>query len=250
MLGLDCVSISYDGSPAVIDASLQVADGSVVAVLGPSGCGKSTLLRAVAGLERPTAGAITWDGVDLGGVATHKRGFALMFQDGQLFGHLTVARNVGYAPRLRRAPDVAGTVARLLSLVGLEGYGDRLPGTLSGGERSRVLLARVLAGEPEWLLADEPLANLDPAHQLAMLAQLRNVAARGAGVIVVIHDLGHAARFADDALVLARGRVVAAGSVSAVLNPATLATAFGISAHFGTAADGSPVIIPLEIATN
>ncbi len=102
MLGLRDVSVSYDGKPAVVDVSLDLADGQVLAVLGPSGCGKSTLLRAVAGLEPVTTGSVSWDGADLAGVPTHKRGFALMFQDGQLFAHLTVARNVGYALRLRR----------------------------------------------------------------------------------------------------------------------------------------------------
>ena len=94
--------MSYDGTPAVRDASLELPDGQVLAVLGPSGCGKSTLLRAVAGLEPLVAGTVAWDGSDLARVPTHKRGFALMFQDGQLFSHLTVARNIGYALRLRR----------------------------------------------------------------------------------------------------------------------------------------------------
>jgi len=138
MLQLENVTVRYDGVPAVVEVSLDLADGEVLAVLGPSGCGKSTLLRAVAGLETPSAGAIRWDGRDLAGVATHRRGFALMFQDGQLFNHLTVARNVGYALRIRRtrAPEVARRVEELLALVGLEGYGGRLPATLSGGERA------------------------------------------------------------------------------------------------------------------
>ncbi len=112
MLHLDNITVEYDGTPAVIDATLAVPDGAVVAVLGPSGSGKSTLLRAVAGLERPSAGAISWDGADLRGVPTHKRGFALMFQDGQLFAHLSVARNVGYALRLRRTPGPAAAHRR------------------------------------------------------------------------------------------------------------------------------------------
>ena len=163
MTGLEVrdLTVAYDGVPAVRDASIELPDAQVLAVLGPSGCGKSTLLRAVAGLEPPTAGTIAWDGRDLAGVPTHKRGFALMFQDGQLFGHLTVARNVGYALRIRRASGIAARVDELLALVGLEGYGDRLPGTLSGGERQRVALARSLAVEPRLLLLDEPLSALD-----------------------------------------------------------------------------------------
>jgi ABC-type thiamine transport system ATPase subunit len=97
MLTLHDVSVCYDGVPAVRDTSLELPDGQVLAVLGPSGCGKSTLLRAVAGLEPLEAGRIFLDGRDISELPTHKRGFALMFQDGQLFGHLTVARNIGYA---------------------------------------------------------------------------------------------------------------------------------------------------------
>ena len=144
MLGASPTSpVAYDGVPAVVDVDLELPDGQVLAVLGPSGCGKSTLLRAVAGLEPLAAGTVRWDGADLAGVPTHKRGFALLFQDGQLFGHLTVARNVGYALRLRRAPDARRPGgASCSTLVGLAGYGDRLPATLSGGERQRVALAR------------------------------------------------------------------------------------------------------------
>jgi thiamine transport system ATP-binding protein len=134
------VTVRYGDTEAVDDVSLDLAVGQVLAVLGPPGCGKSTLLRAVAGLEPLASGSIAWDGADLAGTPTHKRGFALMFQDGQLFAHLTVARNVAYALRLRRTPSarVAARVRELLDLVGLSGYDDRLPGTLSGGERQRV----------------------------------------------------------------------------------------------------------------
>ena len=129
MLTVTGATIAYDGVPAVRDATLELPDGQVLAVLGPSGCGKSTLLRAVAGLEPLVGGTVAWDGADLGRVPTHKRGFALMFQDGQLFHHLTVARNIGYALRLRRTPGAEARVEELLALVGLEGYADRLPAT-------------------------------------------------------------------------------------------------------------------------
>ena len=173
MLTLDGVSVSYDGTPAVRDAALELPDGRVLAVLGPSGCGKSTLLRAVAGLEPLAAGSVSWDGADLARVPTHKRGFALMFQDGQLFNHLTVARNVGYALRLRRASSVDARVEELLALVGLEGFGDRLPATLSGGERQRVALARCLAVRPRLLLLDEPLSALDAGLRQRLATDLR-----------------------------------------------------------------------------
>jgi ABC-type thiamine transport system ATPase subunit len=159
-LNLAGVSVSYDGVPAVLDASLELPDGRVLAVLGPSGCGKSTLLRAVAGLEPLVAGTVAWGRRGPGPVPTHKRGFALMFQDGQLFGHLTVARNVGYALRLRRVPDADARVEDLLALVGLEGYADRLPATLSGGDATR-RAGPLPRRRPRLLLLDEPLSALD-----------------------------------------------------------------------------------------
>jgi len=217
MLGLRDVSVSYDGVPAVVDVSLDLEDGEVLAVLGPSGCGKSTLLRAVAGLEPVTRGSITWDGADLARVPTHKRGFALMFQDGQLFGHLTVARNVGYALRLRKAPDIDARVAELLALVGLEGYADRLPGTLSGGERQRVALARSLAVEPRLLLLDEPLSSLDTGLRERLARELRGILrAAGTTALMVTHDHEEAFTVADRMAVMRAGRVVQQGQIDDV----------------------------------
>ena len=226
MLGLRDVSVSYDGKPAVVDVSLDLADGQVLAVLGPSGCGKSTLLRAIAGLEPVTTGSVSWDGADLAGVPTHKRGFALMFQDGQLFGHLTVARNVGYALRLRRERDIGTRVDELLALVGLEGYGDRLPGTLSGGERQRVALARSLAVQPRLLLLDEPLSALDAGLRQRLASELRGILrAAGTTALMVTHDHEEAFTVADRIAVMRDGRVVQQGPIDDVwrrpVDPAT-----------------------------
>jgi thiamine transport system ATP-binding protein len=189
----------------------------VLAVLGPSGCGKSTLLRAVAGLEPVTSGSIRWDVQDLAGVPTHKRGFALMFQDGQLFTHLTVARNVAYPLRLRRARGVPARVDELLALVGLEGYGDRLPGTLSGGERQRVALARSLAVDPRLLLLDEPLSALDAGLRERLAGDLR-VILREAGTtaLMVTHDHEEAFTVADRLAVMREGHLVQEGPIDEV----------------------------------
>jgi thiamine transport system ATP-binding protein len=221
MLGVRHVTVVYDGVPAVADATVEVPDGSVLAVLGPSGCGKSTLLRAVAGLEEPTAGTIAWDGRDLAGVPTHKRGFALMFQDGQLFGHLTVARNVGYALRIRRArldrSDIDARVDELLRLVGLEGYAERLPATLSGGERQRVALARSLAVEPRLLLLDEPLSALDAGLRTRLAGDLHAILrAAGTTALLVTHDHEEAFAVADRIAVMRAGRIVQQGAIAEV----------------------------------
>ncbi|NYE36818.1 thiamine transport system ATP-binding protein [Nocardioides cavernae] len=218
-LALTDVTVRYGDTAAVDDVSLELEPGQVLAVLGPSGCGKSTLLRAVAGLEPLSAGAIAWDGADLAGVPTHKRGFALMFQDGQLFGHLSVARNVAYALRIRRTPSarVAARVRELLALVGLRGYGDRLPGTLSGGERQRVALARALAVEPRLILLDEPLSALDATLRERLAGDLRSILHdAGTTALLVTHDHEEAFALADRLAVMRAGRVVQAGAIDEV----------------------------------
>ncbi len=242
MLAVEDVTVAYDGVPAVLDASLTLGDGQVLAVLGPSGSGKSTLLRAIAGLEPTAAGRIRWDDADLAGVPTHKRGFALMFQDGQLFGHLTVARNVGYALRLRRVPDADRRVRELLDLVGLEGYGERLPATLSGGERQRVALARSLAVQPRLLLLDEPLSALDAGLRERLAGDLRDILrASGTTALMVTHDQDEAFTVADRLAVMRAGRVVQEGDIAAVWRaPADAETALFLGyarALTGPAAD-------------
>ena len=213
------VTVRFDGTAAVEDVSLDLPRGHVLAVLGPSGCGKSTLLRAVAGLEALDAGAVTYDGQDLAGVPTHRRGFALMFQDGQLFPHQSVAANVGYALRLQRKPhaEVRSRVAELLELVGLPGFGDRAPSTLSGGERQRVALARALAVGPRLLLLDEPLSALDRGLRERLAADLRKIlVASGTTALLVTHDQEEAFAVADRMAVMRQGRVVQAGTLDEV----------------------------------
>jgi thiamine transport system ATP-binding protein len=210
------LSVSYDGVPAVCDASLDVAEGQVLAVLGPSGCGKSTLLRAVAGLEQAT-GSVAWNGTDVSRTPTHKRGFALMFQDGQLFPHLSVAGNVGYPLRIRRSPGRGERVAELLDLVGLSDLAGRYPGTLSGGERQRVALARALAAAPRLLLLDEPLSALDAGLRERLAEDVRRILlAAGTTAVMVTHDHDEAFTIANSLAVMRSGRIVQAGPIGEV----------------------------------
>ena len=209
-LRLTGVGVRYGAVTAVSDVDLTVADGEVVALLGPSGCGKSTLLRAVAGLERPSAGAVRWDDEDLAGVPVHRRGFGLVFQDGQLFPHRDVAGNVAFGMRMHGVEAEARhkRVAELLELVGLGGYQKRKVTELSGGEQQRVALARALAPRPRLLLLDEPLSALDRAlrEQLAVdLARLLREA--GATALVVTHDHDEAFTLADRVAVMRAGRI-------------------------------------------
>jgi thiamine transport system ATP-binding protein len=219
VLTLSDVTVRFGEMTAVDDVSLALPTGQVLAVLGPSGCGKSTLLRATAGLEPVAAGSIAWDEHDLRGVPTHRRGFALMFQDGQLFPHQSVAGNVGYPLRIRRRPraEVRARVAELLDLVGLEGYADRAPATLSGGERQRIALARALATSPRLLLLDEPLSALDKVLRERLAGDLREILVRaGTTALLVTHDHEEAFAVADRMALMRHGRVVQQGTVSQV----------------------------------
>jgi thiamine transport system ATP-binding protein len=185
----------------------------VFALLGPSGSGKSSLLRAVAGLE-PCSGEIAWDGVSVVRVPPHQRGFALMFQDGQLFPHLDVAGNVGYALRVAGRPS-AERVAELLELVGLAGFETRRVTDLSGGEQQRVALARSLAASPRLLLLDEPLSSLDRELRERLAVELREIlTATGVTTILVTHDHDEAGVIADRIGILESGRLVQTGSLS------------------------------------
>ena len=222
MLTLRHVTVRFDGAgrpPAVDDVCLDLPTGEVLAVLGPSGCGKSTLLRAVAGLEVLDAGSVSYDGQDLAPVPTHRRGFALMFQDGQLFPHQTVAGNVGYPLRLRHTPSarVARRVEELLELVGLPGMGDRSTTHLSGGERQRVALARALAVDPRLLLLDEPLSALDRGLRERLAHDLRDIlVTAGTTALLVTHDQEEAFAVADRMALMRAGRVVQSGTVDEV----------------------------------
>ncbi|GGC00529.1 ABC transporter ATP-binding protein [Cellulomonas carbonis] len=196
---------------AVDGLTLAVAPGEVVALLGPSGSGKSSLLRAVAGLEPVARGRVTWDGTDLAGVPVHRRGMGLMFQDGQLFPHRDVARNVAFGLQMQRVPraERARRVAELLDLVGLAGFGDRDVASLSGGERQRVALARSLAPRPRLLLLDEPLSALDRALRERLADDVRAaLTATGTTALFVTHDHDEAFAVADRIAVMDAGHLL------------------------------------------
>ncbi|KAE8763355.1 ABC transporter ATP-binding protein [Georgenia thermotolerans] len=206
--------VTYPGAEgpatAVAGVDLDVPAGEVVALLGPSGSGKSSLLRAVAGLEPVAAGTVGWAGRDLAGVPVHLRGFGLMFQDGQLFPHRSVAGNVGYGLAMARVPraERRRRVAELLDLVGLTGFGPRAVRTLSGGQAQRVALARALAPQPALLLLDEPLSALDRSLREHLTGELRDILrATGTTALYVTHDHDEAFTVADRVAVMIAGRL-------------------------------------------
>jgi thiamine transport system ATP-binding protein len=218
-LAVEGVTVRFGSTVAVDQVSLRVEPGAVVAVLGPSGCGKSTLLRAVAGLDPLAAGSVRFDGVDLGDTPTHRRGFAMMFQEGQLFMHTDVAGNVGYALRRRgvRGKALAAQVDSLLAVVDLAGYAARRPATLSGGEQQRVALARALGARPRLLLLDEPLSALDRSLRERLAVDLRTVlTSTGTSALLVTHDHDEAFTVADRMAVMRSGRIVQEGPTAQV----------------------------------
>ena len=207
--------VRFGDTAAVDGVSLRIEPGTVFALLGPSGCGKSTLLRAVAGLEPVAAGSIRWDGRDLTGVPVHRRGFGLMFQDGQLFPALDVCGNVEFGLRMARLPraERKRRVAELLDLVGLAGYQRRAVATLSGGEQQRVSLARSLAPRPRLLLLDEPLSSLDRVLRERLSADLSAILTRtDTTALYVTHDHDEAFTVGDQVAVMHSGRLLQTAS--------------------------------------
>lgn len=192
-----------------LTADLSINKGVRVAVIGPSGSGKSTLLSLVSGFLAPDHGQVVWEGRDLAPLPPGQRPVSVLFQDQNLFPHLTVTQNVGLGlrPDLRLTADQQTQVAQALDRVGLSGKGDRRPAQLSGGQQSRVALARVLLRARPILLLDEPFGALGPALKAEMLQLLGQIAGEtGATVLMVTHDPDDARAFAPQTIVVDAGR--------------------------------------------
>ncbi len=190
-------------------ADLRVAPGALVALMGPSGGGKSTLLSAVAGFLAPRAGRVLWAGRDLGPLPPGERPVAVLFQDNNLFPHLSALQNVGLgiAPRLRLSGPERERAEDALARVGLAGLGGRRPAELSGGQQGRAALARVLVQDRPVVLMDEPFAALGPALRAEMLALVRDtLGPRGVTLLLVTHDPDDARALGGDLIVVAEGR--------------------------------------------
>ncbi|HHW14609.1 MAG TPA: ABC transporter ATP-binding protein [Firmicutes bacterium] len=200
---------------AVDDVSFGVDEGKLLCLLGPSGCGKTTTLRVIAGFVTPDQGKVTVGGRDFTRLPVHKRHLGLVFQNYALFPHLTVAENVAFGLRMRRWPQakLAARVQEMLELVDLPSLGGRMVTQLSGGQQQRVALARALAIEPEVLLLDEPLSNLDALLRLRMRAELKRIQQKlGVTAVFVTHDQEECFAVADEVIVLNRGRIVQQGT--------------------------------------
>jgi len=200
---------------ALDDVSLEIAAGSLTAVLGPSGSGKSTLLRVVAGLEHPDAGEVLLSGKDATRLAPQRRDVGFVFQHYAAFKHMTVRENVGFALAIRKRPkqEIRERVDELLELVQLQGFADRYPSKLSGGQRQRMALARALAAKPHVLLLDEPFGALDARVRAELRDWLRRLHDEvHVTTVFVTHDQEEALEVADRVAVLNQGRLEQVGA--------------------------------------
>jgi thiamine transport system ATP-binding protein len=215
-----------------LTANTAFPSQTIVGLIGPSGAGKSTLLSAIAGFLLPVKGKVCWNDADLANLSPGARPVSMLFQDNNLFPHLTALQNVGLGvrPDLRLSADQAEAAAAALTEVGLAGFGDRKPSALSGGQQSRVALARVLVADRPLVLLDEPFAALGPALKDEMLDLVKaKLCAAGKTVIMVTHDPADARRIADYAVLVADGVVAEAVATSILLDnpPPALAEYLG-----------------------
>lgn len=220
-VSLQAVSKSYGGHRAVADFSLEIAQGEFLVLLGPSGCGKTTTLRMIAGFVEPTAGRIMFGERDVTDLPPYKRNTGLVFQGYALFPHLTVFENVAFGLRMRNL-DRAAIERRArdaLRLVRLEDLGERMPRQLSGGQQQRVALARALVIEPEILLLDEPLSNLDAKLREEVRVEIRQLQRRlGLTTVMVTHDQEEALSVADRLVVMSDGEIQQIGTQRQLYN--------------------------------
>jgi len=253
MLACEGAAVCLGGAPILAPLDLSLGPSGLVGVIGPNGAGKSTLARLLAGLVPAAGGRVLLDGGLLDSVGRQRLAQTIAFlpQGAGPALPLRVGRLVALGRLPHRGPFARATaadraaVARAIARADLEGVVDRPVDQLSGGERARALLARALAVEAPALIADEPLAALDPGHQMDVMALLKAEAGQGRLVVVILHDLHLAARWCDRLVLIDRGRLVADGRPAAVLTARRLAEVYGIRARIEIAGPAS-LVVPLE----
>lgn len=209
-LQINSLTKRFGDVTAVNDVSFSVNEGEFVTVVGPSGCGKTTTLRMIAGLEEPTSGTIRIDGTDITSLPAHRRDIGVVFQDYALFPHKTIFENIAFGLKMRGEDEQAQreAVDEMLEIIDLVGYEDTYPHECSGGEQQRVAVARALAFDPDLVLMDEPLSNLDKKLRQSMRTELKRIQAEtGVTTIYVTHNQTEALSMGDDIAVLNDGRL-------------------------------------------
>lgn len=253
MLDVTDLTVAFNGRAVVSHVDLRLATGEMVGLIGPNGAGKTSLVRAAAGLL-PHDGTIMLDGIDTAGLSRRDRARQVAYLAQGATVHwpirardLVALGRLPFLSSLRRPTDHdSAAIGRAMDRTDVTAFADRDVRTLSAGERARVLLARALAAEAPLLLADEPVAALDPYHQLHIMGLLREYAAAGAVVLVVLHDLSLAARYCHRLALMHDGRLMTIGPPDDVLSESNLESAYHIKAMRGTV-DGAPYIVPRDI---
>ena len=215
IIALRGLRVCYGANEVLKGIDLAIAPGSFVALLGASGCGKTTLLRTLSGFTPASGGSIDVKGRDILSEPPERRGMAMVFQSYALWSHMNVAQNIGYGLKLRhvRRDEIKRRVNGLLEMLDLDGYGERSVNELSGGQRQRVALGRALAVEPQILLLDEPLSNLDARIRMQMRHEIRSIQRQlGVTAILVTHDREEAMVMADQMVILHQGRIAQVGT--------------------------------------
>jgi iron complex transport system ATP-binding protein len=244
--------VAPGGTPRLSIDHLTFPAGKLTFVVGPNGAGKTTLLKAIAGLLE-TQGRVTWNGADLKRLATRERARTLAYVPQSQVAHwpitsrmaVAIGRNPHASSLARLSPEDEAAIDRALTATASTAYQDRPLDQLSGGERARILLARALAVEAPLLLLDEPVAALDPAHQIAFVQRLKTLSADdGLTIVCVVHDLALASRFGDSIAMIDGGSLAAAGAPRDVLTDARLKSVFGIDVKRIADAGGGDVIVP------
>ena len=205
----------YGETLAVAGIDFAIARGELVTFLGPSGCGKTTTLRLIAGLELPTAGTILIGGRDVSREPASSRNVGMVFQSYALFPHMSVLDNVAYAPVIRGGDrrEAQARARKILAMLGLDGLGARLPSELSGGQQQRVAVARAIVQQPDVLLFDEPLSNVDAKLRRRVRAEIRDLQQRfGLTAVYVTHDQEEALAVSDRIVVMDHGRIAQIGT--------------------------------------
>lgn len=258
LLEAQSVSLARGDIRCLTRVDLSLKRGELVGLIGPNGAGKSSLLKVMAGLQKTTQGTVLLQGKDISAWDDFERARTLGYlaQSSEIHWPLQVSRLValGRVPHLpgwaSLSADDERRVAAALRQTDTWHLKDRAATTLSGGEKCRVLLARVLAGEPGIVLADEPIAALDPAHQLKVMNSFRAFSDAGGGAVLALHDLSIAARYCDRLALLRGGELVAQGTPDEVITEARLASVYGIKAKLAHDENGCLTVTPYAIVDN
>jgi iron complex transport system ATP-binding protein len=253
-LRAESLRVALGGRTILNNIDLSLRAGEVTAILGPNGAGKSTLLACLAGLRKPDAGVVRLDEQPFLKLPARERGRRMAFleQTPEIAWAVDCRTLVGlgripFAGSSGLSGEDAFAVERAMARTGVTEFADRIVNTLSGGERARVLLARALAGEPQWLLADEPLTGLDPGHQFDACDLFTEAARSGVGVVLTLHDLSLASRVAQRLIVLHDGVIAADGSPQEALSAELLARAYGVEAKVSPQGEGGAAGLNVEL---